>query len=176
MIMVRNLLIILLLLTVVLTACSKSTETSSPVNSTAPTPYPPSSDQGSSVTLQPVNPYPAPGEPAYAPAPGDENLKRGKVELNKKSSQILTLESQPPQIVLQLKGSLPTPCHMLRVVISPADDQNRINLEVYSLSDPVKICTQMLQPLDASIHLGSFPSGTYTVWVNGEKLGEFSGK
>jgi hypothetical protein len=35
------------------------------------------------------------------------------------------------------------------------------------------MCTQILKPFQASIDLGTFPSGHYSVYVNGELAGEF---
>jgi hypothetical protein len=117
---------------------------------------------------------PLPGRPinnAYLPEPGDSNFSRGNVFID--STDLLIMESYPVQIALVLKGSLPTPCNKLRVVANPPDEQNRIQVEVYSVINPAETCIQVLEPLDANIGLGSFPSGHYTVWVNGEMVGEF---
>jgi hypothetical protein len=59
------------------------------------------------------------------------------------------------------------------VIANPPDDQNQIQVEVYSVIDPEQMCIQVLEPLEANIGLGSFPSGHYTVFVNGEQVGEF---
>jgi len=107
----------------------------------------------------------------YAPRPGDSSLSRGNLYLD--SAELLVLESYPVQINLVLQGNLPTPCHELRVSVTAPDNENRILVEAYSLSDPQAICMQVLQPFEASIPLGSFPAGHYSVWVNGEKIGEF---
>ena len=145
-------------------------------------PYPGTVSPGGTVspagTLSPEStvvspPYPSAGEsnmPDWKPSPGDENLKRGQVFLDK--TEILTMESFPPQFMLHIKGALPTPCHKLRVEVGKPDEQNRIDVEVYSLSDPNEVCIQVLQAFDENIPLGSYPSGTYTVYVNGEKVGE----
>jgi hypothetical protein len=114
-----------------------------------------------------ANPMPQP----YAPQPDDTALTREAVYLN--SKEIVVMESYPVQITLVLKGSLPTPCNQLRVSANPPDEQSRIQVDVYSVIDPTQICAQVLEPFDANIALGSFPSGHYSVWVNGEKIGEF---
>jgi hypothetical protein len=106
------------------------------------------------------------------PIPGEENMTPGAVTINE--SELLILESYPLQIVLELEGELPTPCHNLRAKASEPDAQNRIQVELYSLSEPDVVCIQVLQPFKTSINLGSFPDGTYTVWVNGEQVGEFT--
>ena len=105
------------------------------------------------------------------PIPGEEKMIRGKAFIQE--SELLVLESYPLQIVLGLKGNLPTPCHYLRAEVSEPDDQNRIFVEVYSLIEPDVICVQVLQDFDSRIDLGSYPDGSYTVWVNGEQVGEF---
>ena len=115
-----------------------------------------------------AEPSPAPWEPA----PGDENLSRGEAFVEE--MDILVLESFPPQFVLNLAGSLPTPCHQLRVEVSEPDEQDRIQVEVYSLIDPNEVCIQVLEPFEANINLGSFESGTYSVWVNGQQAGEIA--
>lgn len=109
--------------------------------------------------------------PIYAPRPGDDQLLRGEVYLD--SADLLTMESYPLQFALVLKGNLPTPCHEIRVVYNEPDADNKINLEVYSVADPDAVCAQMLRPFEQNVSLGSFPSGHYTVWVNGEQVTEF---
>lgn len=120
--------------------------------------------------------YPNPSEPAghdIAPKPSDVGLLRGEVYLD--STDLLTMESYPLQFMLVLGGNLPTPCHRLRAVVSPPDAENRINVEVYSVANPDEICIQALEGFDANIPLGSFPAGSYTLWVNGEMVAEFQG-
>lgn len=117
---------------------------------------------------------PASGGPlnnSYLPQTEDSKFTRGQVFID--STDLLIMESYPVQIALALKGSLPTPCNQLRVVANPPDEQNRIQVEVYSVSDPEQMCIQVLEPFEANIGLGSFPSGHYTVLVNGEQVGEF---
>ncbi|MDI6768721.1 MAG: hypothetical protein QMD04_03495 [Anaerolineales bacterium] len=107
----------------------------------------------------------------YEPQPSDAVLVRSEVYLDE--TDILIMESYPVQIALLLQGSLPTPCHALRVAVSAPDAKNRIFIDVYSVTDPNQICIQVLAPLNSTVPLGSFASGHYTVWVNGEQIGEF---
>jgi hypothetical protein len=113
---------------------------------------------------------PAPGP--YAPGKGDESMKRGEVYID--SQEILTLESFPPQFRLHVEGSLPTPCHELRAVVGEPNAQNQIPVEMYSLVDPNVECIQMLEAFEADISLGSYSSGSYTVFVNGEEAGQIN--
>ena len=107
----------------------------------------------------------------FAPQPGDAALTRGNVYINEAS--LIIRESFPPQISLTLAGDLPTPCNQLRAEIHPPDPQNKINVDVYSVVDPNQVCVQVLEPFEESIDLGTFPTGHYTVWVNGSMAGEF---
>jgi len=163
--MSRKSVVTLLFLAILLSACAGL-----PIPGTESTPEP----EGPDTPV--VSPPDTTGEelvPApWEPAPGDENMSRGEVFMEE--PQILILESFPPQFVMQLSGSLPTPCHQLRVEVSEPDEQNRIQVEVYSLVDPEQVCIQVLEPFEANVHLGSFASGAYTVWVNGEQVGEIA--
>ena len=105
----------------------------------------------------------------YPPLESDSSLQRDSVVLQ--SKDLLVQESFPPKYILLLKGALPTPCHKLRVAINEPDIENQINLEVYSVVDPNVICIQILAKLDARIEFNGYPAGNYTVWVNGEKVG-----
>jgi hypothetical protein len=113
-------------------------------------------------------PIPSPLEPIE----GEEEMIRGEVFID--TQEILLMESFPVQVALLVRGSLPTPCHMLRAEVSAPDSQNNINVELWSLSEPDVVCVQVLQAFETSIPLGSYPEGDYTVYVNGEKAEEFS--
>jgi inhibitor of cysteine peptidase len=105
------------------------------------------------------------------PRPADKNLLRGNAYVE--SADLLTMESYPLQFMLVVSGNLPTPCDQLRVDVRPPDAENQIVVEVYSVVEPDKMCTEVLQPFSINIPLGSFPSGHYSVWVNGEQAAEF---
>jgi len=105
------------------------------------------------------------------PLPGEDKLRRGEVTVEK--SELLVMESYPLQVALSVKGTLPTPCHHLRAKIEKPDSQNRIQVELYSLVDPVEICVQILEEFVTNLSLGSYPDGSYTVWLNGKQVGEF---
>jgi hypothetical protein len=148
-----------------------------------PLPYP---EPGANV-IPTISAYPEPGSSVagmpvippsgYEPQPGDENLKRDPVFLDLASSQFILNyphDSSISEVIVVLQGNLPDPCHRLRVVVTPPDAQNVINLDVYSVVDPVVACITVLKPFTANIPLGSFSDEQYTVMVNGENLGEFS--
>jgi hypothetical protein len=143
---------LLFLILIFLSACSSS-------------PTPPSPD----TPVNNLTPLPL-SDPPYEPQPGDDALTRGPAFVE--ATDILILESFPLQFQLSLSGNLPTPCNELRIVVDEPDANNIIAVEVYSVVDPNAICVQVLQPFQASVNLGSFPSGHYTITVNGEVKGE----
>ena len=98
-------------------------------------------------------------------------MRRGEVYLE--SSDLLSLESYPVQVMLRLRGNLPSACSHLRAKVNPADEQNRIYVELYALVETDKVCIDVLEPFETSLPLGSFTNGKYTVWINGKQVGEF---
>jgi len=121
--------------------------------------------------LQPSGAEPPQASP-LEPLPDEASMSRGEVSIT--SQELLIMESYPLQVALLIKGTLPTPCHRLRVEVSEPDIQNFIAVEAYSLVDPDQNCIQVLEPFDENIPLGSYPDGSYTVTLNGEEVGEFT--
>lgn len=109
--------------------------------------------------------------PLYAPQSGDNQLLRSEAYLD--SFEMLVLESFPLQFVFKLDGSLPTPCHQIRALVSPPDTNNRIDIELYSVVDPNTICVQVLEPFSINIALGSFPAGRYHLFINNKATVSF---
>lgn len=107
----------------------------------------------------------------FSPQPGDSKFTRGNVFISE--SDLVIRESYPPQISLHISGDLPTPCHQLRVKINEPDTENGIDVEAYSVVDSERACIQILEPFEKYINLGTFATGHYTVWLNGEMVGEF---
>jgi hypothetical protein len=193
----------LLLAAVILTGCqSKARKTSTPAapaHNVAPAVYPGSKGENTlgasqagqtypgsqqSLAISPImsgGTYPEPGTStedtpvigAYAPADGDAKLTRGEAFLELQDSEVVLMETNPVQVRLHLQGSLPNPCHQLRVNPAQPDAQNRIQVEVYSVTDPDKMCTEVLQPFNVLVPLENLPKGHYSIYINGELLGEF---
>lgn len=116
-------------------------------------------------------PSTTPEIPRFSPQNGDIDFTRSDARLEK--TELIIRESYPPQISLGMSGDLPTPCHQLRVAINEPDSEKRIMVDVYFVVDPKKSCIQVLKPFQEYVDLGTFPSGHYSVWVNGEQVGEF---
>ena len=113
------------------------------------------------------------GNNPYAPQAGDSELMRGEITID--SASLSLTKSQPPQVMLNSAYFQPTPCYQLRVEVSGPDAQNRMDVTAYAVAEKDKPCTLMplATPLQASLNLGSFPSGHYSVWLNGSQVGEF---
>ena len=109
----------------------------------------------------------------YAPQAGDSELMAGDIIID--SSSVFLAESQPPQVMVNFAYFQPTPCYQLRVEISGPDADNHINLKAYAVAEKDKPCALMAlaTPLQASLNLGSLPSGHYIVVLNDNQIGEF---
>ena len=131
----------------------------------------PIADPTPAMVEPPERRAPLPINSEYLPQREDGNLTQGNVFIDR--SELLIMESYPIQVALILKGSLPTSCNQLRVIAKPQNEQNRIQVDIYSVIDPAKVCVQVLEPFEVNVGLGSFPTGHYSVWVNEEMVGEF---
>ena len=101
------------------------------------------------------------------------NCRGERCLLDMSQSKVLMPGEELEEASARLVGNLPTPCNQLRVVMSPATTDNQINLEVYSVVDAHTICIEVLLPFEVIYPLGSFhAAGHYTVYANGELLGE----
>jgi hypothetical protein len=111
---------------------------------------------------------------ACAPEPGNAGADREPVYID--SADLLIAESFPVQVRLHIVGNLPSPCHEFQFEVEASDGENQIHVTAYSTIDPAAMCAQVLQPFDQTINISmaSGANGTYSVWLNGEQVGEFS--
>ena len=146
--------------------CASSTSASSiPASSTSASIIPASSTSTSSASLS---------SSSYSPQPTDAALTRDKVFIDLENSRLLVSATRPVKVEAIIAGYLPDPCHVLRVVVGAATVSNTININVYSLFNKGTACITVLQPFSVNVPIGTFSSGTYTVMVNGLRLGSFS--
>ncbi len=136
----------------------------------------PSSTPDFEITLEPTLAIEEASEtlpppPEYLPKSGDSELDRAKALTN--SIYLLYTDSDPAEVIMHIGGYLPTPCHQLRIYVPPPDEENIINVEVYALVESDLDCPQVLRAYDTRVNLGSYPAGSYWVWVNGGKVGNF---
>ena len=103
----------------------------------------------------------------YSPKPGDELLTRGPVTIEK----VTTASPRPSEAaVLTITGTLPTPCHELRLSVpdAPAADGS-IRIEAWSMADPDRMCAQVLQPFSVQVPVRAADFG---ITVNGQQAGK----
>src|SRR5258706_6118121 len=113
------------------------------------------------------------GNNPYAPQAGDSAMMRNDIKVD--SATLSLAKSQPPQVTLNFAYFQPTPCNQLRVEIAQPDSKNRIDITAYAVAEKDQPCALMAlaTPLQASLNLGSFPSGHYSLWLNDVKVDEF---
>ena len=118
----------------------------------------------------------AQGNNPYAPQTGDSSLLRDDIKID--SASLNPVIAQPGQVTLDFAYFQPTPCHKLRVEVGKPNAQKRIDVSAYAVAEKDKACALMAlaTPLRASLNLGSFPYGHYSVWLNAVKAGEFDSK
>ncbi len=110
----------------------------------------------------------------YAPTPEDAQRAKGPVLLN--SVGLLVMAAYPDQIALSLDGSLPNPCHQLRIRVLPfTPGSGRVDVEIYSVVNRDETCTSVLKIFTDNVPLGRFPPGLYELYVNGALVGTFNG-
>ncbi len=116
-----------------------------------------------------------PGLPSSGPfpRPEDEHLTRGKAYLESASWQ---QQGQPPQWGLLLRGSLPTPCHEVRVQIAPPTADGRVFVQVYSVSPPDTLCVQQISLFEVFVPLPFGPEEGYRIYLNKASLEDLSSK
>ena len=128
------------------------------------------------VLLTACGPKAAQGNNPYAPQAADSALLRDDIKID--SASLNPVIAQPGQVTLDFAYFQPTPCHKLRVEVGKPNAQKRIDVSAYAVAEKDKACALMAlaTPLQASLNLGSFPYGHYSVWLNDVKAGEFDSK
>jgi hypothetical protein len=86
----------------------------------------------------------------YSAKAEDAKLTRGSVQVE----QATITPSGDTGPTLTIAGSLPTPCHELRLKISDSPDaQGTINVEAWSVVDPGRMCAQIIKPFSVQVPL-----------------------
>lgn len=113
------------------------------------------------------------GKNPYAPRAGDSDLLAE--DINIEWDNLHVARSRPPQLLVNFTYFPPTTCHKLRVEVSEPNDENQIILKAYLIAAKDQVCTTIVleDPLEASLNLGSYPEGNYSVVLNGDQIGEF---
>jgi hypothetical protein len=85
----------------------------------------------------------------YSPKPEDEKLTRGTVAIDAVTGAAAQAAGE---IVLSITGTLPTPCHELRLRIpATVSTDGLIRIEAWSVTDPDRLCAQVLQPFSVQV-------------------------
>ena len=109
--------------------------------------------------------------PPYSPQLGDSKMTKGSAIIS--SVYVIFSGTDPNEVLVHISGYLPTPCHELRIIVPEPDENGDIFMDVYSLTQPDLLCEQVLRAYDITVNLGAYPRGSYWVWVNGGKAGNF---
>jgi hypothetical protein len=110
-------------------------------------------------------------ENPYAPRTGDLSLKQDGITLTSLSLSE-RYDLTPLRAELHVLGSMPSVCSELRIIVNPPDIEYQITVEVYSVADLKLNCENVFQQVQASILLGVYSAGQYTVWVNDGYVGD----
>lgn len=113
-----------------------------------------------------------PAENPYAPQSDDTRLQQAGVTVTSVNLSE-RLDLTPRRAAVSILGYMPGVCNELRIKVNPPDGERQIFIEVYSLMDPSAACEGVFRQFEATILLGTYTNGRYTVWVNGERVGDF---
>jgi hypothetical protein len=125
------------------------------------------------ATPTPRAPYRiTPDENPFEPRTDDAERQTASVTI---TSVIISerYEFTPPRAAIIITGYMPSVCNELRVRIDPPDNEFRVFVEVYSLTDPGAQCEDVFQQFEAVILFGTYSPGRFTVWVNDALAGDF---
>ena len=78
----------------------------------------------------------------------------------------------PPHPVLVVEGLLNNSCQKLRIKLLPPDQNGQILVTGSAGIGPATDCRDGDFPIEQAIEIGPYPQGSYTIWLNGENLGE----
>lgn len=88
---------------------------------------------------------------SYAPRSGDEKLIRGGVSIDQVKSAGASAQGGTR---ILLTGSLPTPCHELRLEMPHQPSAGGVlHMKAWSVTDPDVLCAQVLQPFSVEVPL-----------------------
>jgi|GEM_PF-590698 len=108
----------------------------------------------------------------YAPLPDD--AKRLRAEILLTSTQLSErIDLAPPRVQIYFLGVMTDACQQLRVQPRLPDEERRIFIEVYSVSEPNAKCENVFRQFEVSILLGVYSPGRYVIWVNQQRIGDF---
>ena len=136
-------------------------------------------DPGPTTTIDPDQPVDSDGdEPIVEPGPVGsipeprppiEGSVDGEVWVT--GADVRIMESFPVQIMLDVTGDKPTPCHEIFWTVE--DDGEEIEIEMISQVAAEQNCAQVIEPFTIAVPLGSWTSESREIRLNGEVVGSF---
>jgi hypothetical protein len=112
-----------------------------------------------------------PGPPGSIPEarPPIEGNIDGEVWI--KTTDMRIMESYPIQVMLDVSGEKPTPCHEIFWTIE--DDGEVIDVTMISQVAADQVCAQVIEPFTIAVPLGGWAGESREVRLNGEVVGSF---
>ena len=86
-------------------------------------------------------------------------------------ADVRVMESFPVQIMLDVTGEKPTPCHEIFWTVE--DDGDVIEIEMISQVAPEQVCAEVIEPFTIAVPLGSWAGESREIQLNGEIVGSF---
>lgn len=174
-----NRLQLVLVLTLLLAACSRTNGQSPTIDNAYPSPetqpyaYPDpqvSPDENSAPGLDPLI-YPPPGQATvFDSVPEDADMVRSPVTLIPDTIQVILDAS--PIVFLRMTVEVVDLCQQVRIIVNPPQD-GKINVEMYSLAEKDNTCAQVVNQIVPTVTLGSLQPGSYELLINGESASTF---
>jgi hypothetical protein len=87
------------------------------------------------------------------------------------STDLRIMESFPIQVMLDVEGEKPTPCHEIFWTVEDTGEAIEIDMISQVASD--QSCTQVIEEFIIAVPLGSWADETRDVYLNGEQVGSF---
>jgi hypothetical protein len=86
-------------------------------------------------------------------------------------ADVRIMESFPVQIMLDVTGEKPTPCHEIFWTVD--DDGEVIEIEMISQVAAEQVCAEVIEPFNIAVPLGSWAEESREIELNGEIVGSF---
>jgi hypothetical protein len=111
---------------------------------------------------EPVGSVPNPRPPIAGNIDGEVSIM---------SADLRIMESYPIQVMLDVSGEKPTPCH--EVFWTAEDDGEVIDIEMISQVASDQTCAQVIEPFMIAVPLGSWEGEDREVQLNGDVIRSF---
>ncbi len=135
-------------------------------------------DSAPTTSIDPDQPVDSGDEPIVEPGPvGSIPEPRPPIEgsvdgeVTVTGADVRIMESFPVQIMLDVTGEKPTPCH--EVFWTVEDDGEVIAIEMISQVATEQVCAEVIEPFTIAVPLGSWAEESREIQLNGEIVGSF---